>query len=411
MSERRSKVYLSVPHMGNSELTYVEQAFTQNSISTAGKNIELLEEEFRNLTGCPSVAMSSGTASLHLAIKLLNIKDGDEVLTPTLTFAASCNPLLYERATPVFVDSDRETWNLDPNILLDFLVSRAKVNRLPKAVMVVHLFGQSADLDPILQICGDYNVPLIEDAAESLGAKYKGRVPGSLGQIGVFSFNGNKIITGTSGGMLVSRHADWVEKARSCGSLGQFTRLGQSVSEVGYNYSMSNVLAGIVRGQLEVLPQRVEQRRAIAFKYKSALEPLGLDLMPQAPYGLHTNWLSCFLIDEQRFGLTQFQLIAHLDAKNIESRPVWKPMHKQKLYHNYQCIGGAVAEDLNCRGICLPSSSCLTEEDQRYVIGEIEYAHREAKRLRVLYPATKSCPANSFFGGNRRESGSRNSSL
>jgi pyridoxal phosphate-dependent aminotransferase EpsN len=308
-------------------------------------------------------------------------------VTPTLTFAASCNPLLYEGATPIFMDSEYSSWNLDPNLLEEFLKKRAKVSRLPKAVTVVHLFGQTADLDPILQTCRNYNVPLIEDAAEALGAEYKGRPPGSFGEIGIYSFNGNKIVTGTSGGMLVSPRTDWVEKARYWSTQARDPGVNYLHSEVGYNYRLSNVLAGIVRGQLEVLPARVAQRRTVAFRYRAALTDLGFTLMPQASYGLHTNWLSCFLLDEEKFGLTQMQLIKHLETLNIESRPVWKPMHTQKLYQSYECIGGSVAEDLNRRGICLPSSSSLSPEEQQFVIDSIQQAHRDSVFLRSRYPA------------------------
>jgi pyridoxal phosphate-dependent aminotransferase EpsN len=372
--------------MGGNELRYVQDAFESNWLSTAGPNIDALEREFSAHIGLPSVGLASGTAAMHLAIRLLGLREGHEVVTPTLTFAASCNPLLYERAVPIFIDSDRASWNLDPNLLAEFLAKRARANRLPKAVTVVHLFGQSADLGPILEICQRYELPLIEDAAEALGAEYKGRRPGSFGDIGIFSFNGNKIITGTSGGMLASRRKEWVDKARYWSTQARDPGVNYLHSEVGFNYRMSNVIAGIVRGQLEILPQRVEQRRAIAFRYRDALAPLCVSLMPQATFGLHANWLSCFLIDEAKFGLTQFQLIKHLESFNIESRPVWRPMHLQKLYQNYECIGGSVAEDLNRRGICLPSSSSLSQEDQQYVIDTITDAHRNAAALRARLP-------------------------
>jgi pyridoxal phosphate-dependent aminotransferase EpsN len=384
----KKRIYLSVPHMGDKEVGYVQEAFASNWLSTVGPHLNALEAEFSELIGLPSLALASGTAAMHLGIKLAGIKEGDEVVTPTLTFAASCNPLLYERATPIFMDSDYASWNLDPNILAEFLKKRAKVNRLPKAVTVVHLFGQSADLDPILAACRHYELPLIEDAAEALGAEYKGKPVGTFGEIGVFSFNGNKIITGTSGGMLVSPRKDWIEKARYWSTQSRLPGVNYAYSELGYNYGFSNLLAGIVRGQLEILPERVNQRRAIAFRYRDALSELGLSLMPQASFGLHTNWLSCFLIDEQKFGLTAFQLIKHLETFNIESRPVWKPMHTQKLYEAFECIGGAVAEDLNRRGICLPSSSSLSIEDQQRVIREITRAHTEAESLRSRYPAS-----------------------
>lgn len=367
--------------MGGSELRYVEEAFASNWLSTVGPNLEALERNFEALVGRPSVALASGTAAIHLALKLLGVQPGDEVLTPTLTFAASCNPILYERATPVFIDSDRSSWNLDPNLLAEFLKKRARVNRLPKLVTVVHLFGQCADIDPILETCRQYELPLLEDAAEALGASYKGKPPGTFGDIGIYSFNGNKIITGTSGGMMVSARKEWVDKARYWSTQARDPGVNYLHSELGYNYRLSNVLAGIVRGQLEVLEQRVQRRREIAFRYKDALEELGFTLMPQASYGLHTNWLSCFLMDESKFGMSQFDLIKYLDALNVESRPVWKPMHTQKLYESYECIGGAVSEELNRRGICLPSSSSMTNEEQDFVIQAIRDARNKSHTL------------------------------
>ena len=378
-SPRPTRIYLSAPHMGGNELRYVQEAFESNWLSTVGPNITALEREFATYAGRPAVALASGTSAMHLAIRLLGLRDGDEVVTPTLTFAASCNPLLYERAVPVFIDSDRASWNLDPNLLSDFLAKRARSNRLPKAVTLVHLFGQSADLDPILEICRRYELPLIEDAANAMGSQYHGRPVGTFGDVAAFSFGGNKIITGSCGGMLVAQREDWVDKARYWSTQARDPGINYLHSELGFNYRMSNVIAGIVRGQLEFLSTRVQQRRAIAFRYRDALEPIGLSLMPQAKYGLHTNWLSCFLIDEQKFGLNQLQLIQHLEGLNIESRPVWRPMHLQKLYAGYECIGGSVAEDLNRRGICLPSSSSLSLEDQQFVINSILAAPRTLK--------------------------------
>jgi pyridoxal phosphate-dependent aminotransferase EpsN len=381
---QRKRIYLSAPHMGGIELPYVREAFESNWLSCAGPHIDALETEFSALLDRPSVALASGTAAMHLAVRLLGLRDGAEVVTPTLTFTASCNPLLYERAVPIFIDSEPASWNLDPNLLAEFLAKRAKVNRLPKAVTVVHLFGQSAHLDPILETCRRYDLPLIEDAANALGAEYKGKPPGTFGDLGIFSFSGNKIITGTSGGMLVSPRQDLVDKARFWSTQARDPGVNYLHSELGFNYRMSNVIAAIVRGQLDVLPDRVQQRRAIAFRYQNALGPIGLSLMPQASHGLHTNWLSCFLIDEQVFGLSQLQLIQYLDSMNIESRPVWRPMHLQKLYASCECIGGSVAEDLNRRGICLPSSSSLPPDDQQFIIDTILKAHQEAQVLRVI---------------------------
>ena len=368
------RILLSLPHMGGREQIYVSEAFASNWMSTVGPNITAFEREFENRIGLPSVALSSGTAAIHLGLRLLGVGPGDEVFCPTLTFAASCNPVRYLGAEPVFLDSDYVTWNLDPNILEDALRERAQRGKLPRALVVVDLYGQCADLDSILAICRSYEVPALEDAAEALGATYRKRPAGTFGELGVFSFNGNKIITTSGGGMLASRNAAWVEKARFWSQQARDPGIAYEHSELGYNYRMSNVLAGIGRGQLEVLDLRVQQRRAIAFRYREAFAGLpGISLMPQAPYGLHTNWLSCFLIDEAEFGCSRDELIRSLDAANIESRPVWKPMHLQLLYAGCQCYGGEVAEDLFRRGICLPSSSSLSLEDQLYVINQVRF--------------------------------------
>jgi pyridoxal phosphate-dependent aminotransferase EpsN len=300
---------------------------------------------------------------------------GDEVFCSTLTFVAAANAIVYPGGVPVFVDSDRATWNLDLDVLSSALRGRAAANRLPKALVVVHLYGQSADMDAILDACAEFGIVVIEDAAEAVGTLYKGKSAGTLGDIGTYSFNGNKIITTTGGGMLSSRNAAWVEKARFWAQQSRDPALWYQHSETGYNYRMSNVLAGIGRGQLEVLDLRVQQRRAIAFRYRDAFADIpGISLMPQAPYGLHTNWLSCFLIEENKFGCSRDQLIRALDEANVESRPVWKPMHLQPLYARCERYGGAVAEDLFHRGICLPSSSSLPLEDQLYVINQVRAA-------------------------------------
>jgi len=358
--------------MGGNEQTYVRQAFASNWLSTVGPNLTAFEREFERRIGLPGVALVSGTAAIHLGLRLLGVGPGDEVFCPTLTFAASANPVRYLGAEPVFLDSDRETWNLDPEILRHALEHRAAAGRLPKAVVVVDLFGQCADMDPILEACAPYGIPVLEDAAEALGARYKRKPAGTLGQVGAFSFNGNKIITTTGGGMLVSHNPDWVEKARFWSAQARDRGIAYQHSEIGYNYRLSNVLAGIGRGQLQVLDLRVEQRRAIAFRYRDAFADLdGISLMSQAPYGLHTNWLSCFLIDEDRFGCSRDDLIRVLDAAGVESRPVWKPLHLQPLYASAERYGGEVAADIFRRGICLPSSSSLTLEDQLYVVNQV----------------------------------------
>jgi pyridoxal phosphate-dependent aminotransferase EpsN len=369
---KMNRIPLSVPHMGGTEEFYVRQAFASNWLSTVGPNISAFEHDFQCRFGLPAVALVSGTAAIHLGLRLLGVGPGDEVFCPTLTFAASCNPIRYLGAEPVFLDSDYASWNLDPNILQDALRDRAQQGRLPRAIIVVDLYGQCADLAAIRALAAEYDLPVLEDAAEALGADYRGAPAGTLGDVGVYSFNGNKIITTTGGGMLVSRDTAWVEKARFWSQQARDPGCSYEHSDIGYNYRMSNVLAGIGRGQLEVLDLRVRQRRAIAFRYRDAFNDLpGIQFMPQASYGLHTNWLSCFLIDEEEFGCSRNQLIKALNQADVESRPVWKPMHLQPLYAGSQCYGGAVAQDLFQRGICLPSSSSLTEEDQLYVIHSV----------------------------------------
>jgi pyridoxal phosphate-dependent aminotransferase EpsN len=363
------RILLSVPHMSGTEESYVSEAFTSNWLSSVGPNLTAFESAFETMIGLPSVAVASGTAAIHLGLRLLGVGRGDTVLCSTLTFAASANPIRYLGAEPAFIDSNYETWNMDPFLLEEALVKMARAGNLPKAVVVVDLYGQSVDMDPIQAACGRYSVPILDDASEALGAMYKGKRVGVSTEVAAFSFNGNKMITTTGGGMLVSPNSDWIEKARFWSQQARDPGIAYQHSELGYNYRMSNVLAGIGRGQLGVLDLRVEQRRAIAFRYRDAFADLpGISLMPQAPYGLHTNWLSCFLIEEREFGCSRDALIKALDEAGIESRPVWKPMHLQPLYEGCTCYGGRVAEDLFHRGICLPSSSSLSREDQLRVI-------------------------------------------
>jgi len=358
--------------MGGTELRYVEEAFQTNWLSTVGANLVEFERAVEKWCGLTGVALSSGTAGIHLGLKLLGVGVGDEVFCQSLTFSASANPIRYQGAEPVFIDSERRTWNLDAEVLREALRARAAVGRLPKCVEVVHLFGQCAEMDDILSVCGEYGVPVLEDAAEALGATYRGKPAGTLGALGVYSFNGNKILTTTSGGMLVSREKAWVEKARFWSQQSRDPGLAYQHSELGYNYRMSNALAGIGRGQMEVLDLRVAQRRAIAFRYRDAFADLpGFSLMPQPADSLSTHWLSVFLVDEAKFGCTRDGLIRALDLAAVESRPVWKPMHLQPVFGGCKKYGGSVAEDLFRRGICLPSSSSLPVEDQLRVVNAV----------------------------------------
>jgi pyridoxal phosphate-dependent aminotransferase EpsN len=372
---RHARILLSVPHMSGNEEMFVRETFASNWLSTVGPNITAFEREFEGVVGLPAAALSSGTSAIHLGLRLLGVGPGDEVFCPTLTFVATANPIVYLGARPVFLDSNRRSWNVDPEILTDALREKAQRGRLPRAVIVVHLYGQCADMDPIVEICRHYEVPVLEDAAEALGATYKGRPAGTLGDVGAFSFNGNKIITTTGGGMLVSPFAAWIEKARFWAAQAREAADWYEHAEIGYNYRMSNLLAAVGRAQLQVLHVRVQQRRAIAFRYRDAFRDLpGIEMMPQAPNGLHTNWLSCFLIEESRFGCSRDALMQALNTSGVESRPVWKPMHLQPLFCHSEHYGGETAEELFRRGICLPSSSCLTFEEQLDVVNAVRRA-------------------------------------
>lgn len=350
--------------MGGQELQFVNQAFETNWLSSVGPNLDAFECELSELVGAPCAALASGTAAIHLGLRLLGVGPGDEVVCPTLTFVATANPIVYLGARPIFVDSERKSWNLDPGLLGELLDTRAMKGQLPKAVIVVHLFGQSADLDAIRGVCAPHGVPVLEDAAEAMGTLYRGTQVGAFGDVGVVSFNGNKIITTTGGGALFSKDEAAVAKARFWATQARDPSMAYEHSELGYNYRMSNVLAGIGRGQLRVLPERVRRRREIAFLYRDGFADLeGLDLMPQAEWGLHTNWLSVFTVDEARLGCDRSALIEALAAQQIEARPVWKPMHTQALFADAPVVGGAVAEDCFDRGICLPSSTFLSDAD------------------------------------------------
>ncbi len=364
-----ARIYLSVPHMGGRERAYVEEAFATNWLSTVGPHLEAFERAFAERLGRPSVAVASGTAAIHLGLRLLGVGPGDEVLVSDLTFVASVNPIRYLGATPVFVDSDPDTWMMSPALLAEALDERARRGRRPRAVVVVHLYGQSADLAPILDACARHEVPVLEDAAEALGALYRNRPVGSFGAVSAFSFNGNKIITTSGGGMLCAARREWVDRARHWSTQAREPAAAYHHVEMGHNYRLSNVLAGIGRGQLEVLDDRVRQRRAVADRYREAFADVaGLSPMPEASYGLSTHWLSCFLVDRSASGVSRDEVLAALAAEDIEARPVWKPMHLQPLYAGCERVGGGVAEDLFRRGICLPSSSSLSAEDQDLVV-------------------------------------------
>ncbi len=372
------RIYLSPPHMSGLEQVYVQEAFDSNWIAPAGPNLEAFEAEFAEVVGAKyALAVSSGTAAIHLGLILLGVSPGDEVFVSTLTFAASVNPIIYQGGIPVFIDSERESWNMDPDLLAEALEQKARQGRLPRAVVLVHLYGQSANIDPIKEACDRYGVPILEDAAEALGSTYKGRAPGTFGKCGIYSFNGNKIITTSGGGMLVSEDKELIDHARKLSTQARDPAPHYQHSEIGYNYRLSNVCAGIGRGQLRVLEERVQARRRNFEFYQQALGDLpGVEFMPEAPWGRHTRWLTCITIDPEKFGADRETVRLALEAANIESRPVWKPMHLQPVFAEYETFGGKVAEDLFERGLCLPSGSNLTETELQRVVDVIRKCAR-----------------------------------
>jgi dTDP-4-amino-4,6-dideoxygalactose transaminase len=394
------RILLSSPHLGLDERVFVQEAFDTNWIAPVGPHIPAFEQEFCQVVGSPhAAALSSGTAALHLALRLIGLQPGDEVICSTLTFIATASPITFLGASPVFIDCEPQSWNLDPHLLEVELRRRAQLGTLPKAVLLVHLYGQSADLDPILALCNRYEIPLIEDAAEALGATYKGKAPGTLGRIGIYSFNGNKIITTSGGGMLVSADPALVEQARFLATQARDPAPHYQHTTIGYNYRLSNVLAGIGRGQLKVLSDRVAARRRNFEVYTQGLADLpGLNFMPEAAYGQSTRWLTCLTIDPDEFGCDREHLRLALEEHNIESRPVWKPMHLQPIFDGAQVIGGDVAADLFHRGLCLPSGSNLTDHDLDRVITAIRQVHDNHR------PATPSITKPAIAGslGNRQ---------
>ena len=387
---KSGRIYLSPPSIGGDELELVREAISSGWIAPLGPHVDAFECEFSARVGVAgAAALASGTAGLHLALRILVVGPGDEVYCSTLTFAATVNAILYMGADPVFIDSDRETWNMDPELLAEALDGAARRGSLPKAVMVVDTYGQCANYAPILEACARYNVPTIEDAAEALGATYHGRAAGSLGAIGVFSFNGNKIITTSGGGMLVSDRAEWVDKARflATQACDRTEDNHRQHSEVGYNYRLSNLLAAVGRAQLRTLDTWISLRRAIFRRYAEALSDLtGLQFMPEAPFGQATRWLTCVLIDPEHFGSDRRAVQKALEAQNIESRPVWRPMHIQPVYCGRRYIGRGIAEDLFTRGLCLPSGSSLSETTQSRIIGIIRAVARGKARSTALLP-------------------------
>lgn len=373
------KIWLSSPHMGREELERVKEAFADNWIAPLGPHVDGFEKDLAHKTGVAhAAALSSGTAAIHLALILSDVGPGDEVVCQSMTFSASANPIAYLGAQPVFIDSESESWNMDPMALRECLVDRKAKGKLVKAVIPVHLYGMPAKMDEIREVCEKFGVPMIEDAAEALGATYKGKACGSFGRFGILSFNGNKIITTSGGGALISDDAEAISRARYLATQARDPAPHYQHSTIGYNYRMSNVLAGIGRGQMNVLDQRVAQRRANHDLYRSYFAKWnanGYDIrFQEEPNGFVSNrWLTTILVDPNtNKGLSREHIRLSLDAQNIESRPLWKPMHLQPVFRDAPFYGDGTSERLFEHGLCLPSGSNLIDNDFERVFSVLD---------------------------------------
>lgn len=379
MSEENKRIYLASPHMGGLEEVFVKEAFDTNWIAPLGVNVDGFEKELSEYVGSKTgAALASGTAAIHMALKVIGVEKGDKVFCSSLTFAASCNPIIYEGGIPVFIDSEPESHNMSPVALEKAFKAYEEKGEMPKAVIVVNLYGQSADMDKIMEICKKYNVPIIEDAAESLGATYKGKHSGTFGEYGVYSFNGNKIITTSGGGMLVSNNEEGIAKVRFWSTQARDKARHYEHTELGYNYRMSNIVAGIGRGQLRVLEDRIAKKKEIFETYKEAFKDIeDIEMMPVCEYGEPNYWLTTITLNENS-KVKPLDIILALEKENIESRPIWKPMHIQPYYKEYDFYSHndedevSVSEDIFNRGVCLPSDTKMSDHDMVRVIGIIK---------------------------------------
>lgn len=373
----RERVLLSPPHLSGLEQQYIQEALDSNWIAPLGPQVDAFESELASYVGIKSaLATASGTAAIHLALRYLGVRQGDIVLCSSFTFVASVYPVLYLGAEPIFIDSEPNTWNMSPSALERALLTLKKEGHLPKAVIVVNLYGQSADYDPIVELCRAYGVPIVEDAAESLGATYKGKQTGIFGHFGVFSFNGNKIITTAGGGMLVSDDEGAIAKCRFWSTQARDPAPYYLHSEYGYNYRLSNILAAIGRGQLQTLDQRVARRREIFAIYRQELGDLpGIDFMPEASFGRSNRWLTAMTMDPSIIKTSPIELGKYLNELNIETRPAWKPMHTQPMFKNARYFAHSeqisVCDKLYETGICLPSGTAMSGSTLQYVATQI----------------------------------------
>jgi len=377
-TKQKRRIYLSPPHMSGYEIKYLNEAYNSNWIAPLGPHVDAFEKEFsKYLGGGHACAVSSGTAALHLILRVLGIRYGDTIICSSFTFCASVNPILYLGAVPMLIDSDLKSWNMDPNLLEKALKNLELSGKRAKAVIAVDLYGQSAEMDSILKICAKRGIPIVEDAAEALGAEYKGRQAGTSGFASVFSFNGNKIITTSGGGMVYSKDNHLVQKSRFYAQQAREPAPHYEHSEIGYNYRMSNLLAAVGRGQLRILPNRVQRKRDVFEYYKKRLNSLpGISFMPEPKWSKASRWLTCINISPKKFGATSEEIRMVLEENNVESRPLWKPMHLQPVYKNYKYIDGGVSDNLFRNGLCLPSGTAMTEEEMDFVCRIIEKVHK-----------------------------------
>ena len=373
-----SRIYLSPPDIRKEDYAALDAVLASNWVAPTGPHLTLFEETLARKVGRKhALAVNSGTTALHLALMVLNIQSGDRVICPSLTFVASANPIRYCGADPVFVDSEPSTWNISPELLESALAECAASGKLPKAVIVVHLYGQCADMDSIETVCRDYNVPIIEDAAEALGASYRGRPAGGMGALSFFSFNGNKIVSTSGGGMLLSDNAAWIEKARFLATQAREPTVHYEHTEIGYNYRLSNVLAGLGLSQLEDLQRRIKVRRKHFEAYYEALADLpGVAFMPVNDPEAMNYWLTCFTVDSSVSGTSRDQIIQTLAGADIEARPLWKPLHLQPVFKGCSAIGGGFAEGIFKNGLCLPSGSSMQPEERCRVIEKVQACFR-----------------------------------
>jgi dTDP-4-amino-4,6-dideoxygalactose transaminase len=361
-----SKIWLSSPHMGGNEMKYIQEAFDSNWVAPLGPNVNEFEKELAKYVGSDGVAvLISGTAAIHLSLILLGIKQGDEVICSSFTFSATANPIMYQGATPVFIDSEPDTWNMDPVLLEMAILDRIKEGRKPKAIILVHLYGMPAKMSEIMEISRRFEIPLIEDAAEALGSLYKGYFCGTFGLIGIFSFNGNKIITTSGGGALVSNNLEYIREAKFLATQARDKAPHYQHSKVGYNYRMSNIVAGIGRGQLEVLGNRVNIRREINGFYRKLLSKYSyISFQNEPEHHFSNHWLTTIIVEHNKDGITNEKIRLGMESENIETRPLWKPMHLQPVFAGYPVYLNGTSERLFRLGLCLPSGSNLSENEK-----------------------------------------------